>query len=294
MTDTFTNAGDAAAEVIRRVVTKSEHPLPPDFRKDTTMGEIQTVERIEAPVPVSAQASESAAILAMIERAARDPSVNIERMQQLFDMRERLETRRAKMAFNEAMAAAQAELPQVVRKAENTHTKSFYATLETIGEAIDPIITSHGFSQSFSIDDCPLPGHYRLVCRTAHIGGYEQIDHADLPADIGGSQGKANKTAIQALGSTLSYGRRYLTLLIFNVKTQKIMKDDDGNGALNGASVSEDQADRLRQLALEVRADMPRFLDFFKADDINSIPAAAFEKARLMLEAKRQRMNAGA
>lgn len=190
------------------------------------MSKQEVVERIE-PTPVMPPQGESSAIISMIERAARDPSVDIDKFERLMAMKERVEQESAKRAFHEAMSAAQGEIPQVVRNAENSHTRSKYATLEAISKELTPIITRHGFSMSFDTADSPLPGHYRLVCQLGHSAGYCRDYHADLPSDAAGSGGKVNKTAIQAFGSTISYGRRYLTMLIFNVAITN--EDNDGN-----------------------------------------------------------------
>jgi len=46
----------------------------------------------------------------MIERAARDPSIDIDKLDRLLLMRERENARVAEQTFNAAMAAAQAEM----------------------------------------------------------------------------------------------------------------------------------------------------------------------------------------
>lgn len=254
------------------------------------MGALDVMKRPQTIATDLAIISENAAFMQMIERAARDPAVDIDKLDRLLQMKERVAATHARQEFNEAMAAVQAELPQVVRNAENTQTSSMYATLEKIGEAIDPIITAHGFSQSFGTEDCPISGHYRIVCTTAHIGGHERTDHVDIPIDSAGIKGTVNKTATHAFGSTMNYGRRYLTILIFNVKTRKAMPDDDGNSA-GKATVTDEQADTLRALALEAKADMPKFLEFFKAESIADISIKDFDKARKMLEAKRRQQH---
>jgi len=50
------------------------------------------------------------AFLQMIERAARDPSIDIDKLDRLLLMRERENARVAEQTFNAAMAAAQAEM----------------------------------------------------------------------------------------------------------------------------------------------------------------------------------------
>jgi hypothetical protein len=65
------------------------------------------------------------------------------------------------------------------------------------------------------------------MCTVAHSGGYEEPPIAlDSPLDVAGSQGKTNKTGIQAVGSSVSYLRRYLLTMAFNI----VLADDDDDG----------------------------------------------------------------
>lgn len=239
------------------------------------------------PQTVPAQ-SESAAIISMIERVASDPAVDISRLEKLMEMRERVEARNARREFDAAMTAAQAELPQVVRGADNEQTKSKYATLEKINAAMAPVITRHGFSMSFGTADSPHPGHYRIVCTTSHVGGHSRTDHADIPIDIGGIKGNQNKTATHAFGSTMSYGRRYLTMMIFNVTTKK--EDDDGNGYTPRDGVETiypSEAHALGLLIEEVGANLPIFLRYYGISSLDELPADKLASATYKLNAKK-------
>src|SRR5690606_25050529 len=91
---------------------------------------------------------------------------------------------------------------------------------------IVPVYTSHGLALSFDTADSPLEGHVRVVCRVTHTGGHAQVYTHDNPLDLTGIGGKVNKTATHGRGSAITYARRYLTLLIFNLRTGQ---DDDGN-----------------------------------------------------------------
>ena len=53
------------------------------------------------------------AFLAMIERAARDPSIDVDKLDRLLQMRERENARVAEQAFNAALADAQTEMNPV-------------------------------------------------------------------------------------------------------------------------------------------------------------------------------------
>ena len=67
-----------------------------------------------APVPEggapSAPSGATDPYLAMIERAARDPTVDLPKLEGLMNLRERMEDRRAKQAFDNAIALAKGEL----------------------------------------------------------------------------------------------------------------------------------------------------------------------------------------
>lgn len=172
--------------------------------------------------------ADNAALMQAVARAAADPMVDVEKMERLFAMHERMEARQAQQAFNSALAAAQREMPLIGKDRHNSQTNSDYATLDAINAQIVPIYTRHGLALSFDTTDSPLEGHVRVVCRVTHTGGHSQTYTHDNPLDLTGIGGKVNKTATHGRGSAITYARRYLTLLIFNLRTGY---DDDGNGA---------------------------------------------------------------
>lgn len=72
----------------------------------------------QAPVPLS----QSDALLAMIERAGRDQTVDINKMERLFEMHKEAEAQRAKKATaRPAVAAATARSPQSRRRSSPTY-----------------------------------------------------------------------------------------------------------------------------------------------------------------------------
>ena len=91
----------------------------------------------------------------------------------------------------------------------------------------------------------------RVTCTLAHVDGHARVYTVDLPADGIGAKGGAVMTRTHAAGSAMTYGRRYLLQLMFNLATGD---DDDGNGA--GSRTAEfltpEQIDHLRTRALEV------------------------------------------
>jgi len=204
-------------------------------------------------LPAEAQANLPTAnptsLLAAITRAAADPSVDIDKVERLFAMHERLASREAEAAFNDALARAQAKIVPIATDATNTHTGTAYATLAQINRLIVPLYTAEGLSLSFDEegknDAHPIPqGYLRIVGILAHSAGHSRRYHVDLPPDDVGAQGKVNKTKVQAVGSTSTYGQRYLVRRIFNIATRE--DDDDGNGSAG--------ADALVEIAEQMQA----------------------------------------
>jgi hypothetical protein len=231
--------------------------------------------------PVPAMPPSSSSILEVIERAAKDPAVDVDKMERLMLMAERMHQRQAEQAFNEAMKAAQGEMPRILKNKTNTHTKSTYADLDAVIKAITPIYTKHGFALSFGTADGAPAEHYRVTCLVSHEAGFSREYHADIPSDTKGAKGGETKTATHGFGSSMSYGRRYLTLLIFNISTT----DDDGNGATG--AINDAQYAELDKLLNETKADLRKFLMFMGVDALWAVPASKFSQAKRALEAKR-------
>lgn len=186
------------------------------------MNAVVPIEQERAIVPTTP----AAMLMTAIERGA-----DVGALERLMDMQERWQREEARKAYAAAMKAVQAEAPKIAKDAHNSQTKSDYAKLDAINAGLVPVYTRHGFSLSFSQGDSDKEGHIRIACQVAHELGHVETRHVDLPLDMTGIQGSVNKTAIHATGSTYSYGRRYLTCMIFNVSTGD---DDDGQAAGTG------------------------------------------------------------
>lgn len=238
---------------------------------------------------VVAPASESAAIFQIIERAARDPNVDLDKMERLMAMRERELNRHAEQAFNEAMKAAQAEMRAISADATNTQTRSKYATYAKLDAALRPIYTKHGFSVSFDEDDSPKPDHIRCLAYVAHEAGHTRTYRKDMPADGKGAKGGDVMTKTHATGAASSYGQRYLMRSIWNVAVGE--DDTDGNAVDAPAeTINADQLATIRRLIEETNSDIQKFCELGKIDALPDMPARQFDNAVRLLEQKKARM----
>jgi hypothetical protein len=167
--------------------------------------------------------------ISMIERAAKDPAVDLAKLERMLTLRAQEHARQATQQYREAMSACQAAMEPIRTDAINTHANNAkYATLAAVDAVARPIYTAHGFALSFDTDECAKENHVRVVCRVHHAAGHAENFHIDMPCDGKGAKGNALMTTTHAVASAISYARRYLLSMVFSLC---IEKDDDGNAA---------------------------------------------------------------
>ena len=242
---------------------------------------VAKAEPAKAAMPVPA--SDTAAILSMIERLTFDTAIPIDRVQQSYAFLREVHADQAKREFASAFAAAQKEMEPVAKDANNPQTKSKYASLAALDRAIRPLYTKRGFSMSFDAGDSPLADHVRVLCFLSHTGGHERTYHIDMACDGKGAKGGDVMTKTHAMGSAFSYGKRYLAGNVWNISSEE--RDDDGNAAGRGddGPITEAQVNELIALADEVGADKAKFCKFAKVDSFAGIYRSKFEKAKAAL-----------
>lgn len=184
----------------------------------------QTVEPVRDVALVPATTVEPEPV-SMIERLAKDPAVDVEKLQRLIDMQRDAQRHQAEAAFNAAFADLQADLPTITERASTD--KTTYAPIEDIVEAVRPVLKRHGFSLSFRTE-WPEKGVVKVVGILTHRDGHARQSEFQAAADQTGS-----KNAIQAFGSSVSYGRRYTTTDLLCIVSRKATgaRDDDGEGS---------------------------------------------------------------
>jgi len=213
----------------------------------------QVATREEAPEPV---VSEATAIVQMIDRAARDQTVDVTKMRELLAMRKEIVAEAAEREFNDAMTEAQQEMRPVAADLSNTHTKSKYASYIALDRAMRPIYTKHAFSLSFNTAEGAPEGHVRAVCDVSR-GGYTRRYQIDMPADGKGAKSGDVMTKTHAMGAAMTYAQRYLLKMIFNIA---VGLDDDGNAAGANDPISPEQVAELRRLIDLYGAEEPKIL----------------------------------
>jgi ERF superfamily len=221
---------------------------------------------------------EASSMLDVIARAAKDPTVNVEKLERLLAIQERLLADRRRTAFMADLSELQARLPQIAKSGNvivNGQLRSKFARIEDVDTAIRPLCREWGFA--FSFDSRAVAGGLEFTCTMSHREGHAETKTLTLPVDTG-----PGRNGVQAVGSTTSYARRYLLAMHLHLVTRN--EDDDGNGGHR--PVTEEQAGELRTSLTAAGGNEARFLNWLAAESFETIPAANYERARKFIEAK--------
>jgi hypothetical protein len=126
------------------------------------------------------------------------------------NLQERWEANQARKAFDDAMAAAKAEIPTINKNrmvdfTGKTGVRTHYRheDLGEIARTVDPILAKHGLSYRFRTAS-PVGEPVTVTCVISHRDGHSEENTLVGPRDESG-----NKNAIQSIGSTLSFLQRY-------------------------------------------------------------------------------------
>lgn len=223
-------------------------------------------------------------LMQIIQAVAENPQIDVSRLQALLEMKERLEARDAQTQFNAAMARLSPKLPRVAKNGKiemGGKGAIAFARYDDVDAAIRPLEAAEGLTRSFSAE--PHEKGVMLTCTIRHVAGHAEVmGKMLLPPDAG-----PGRNALQAIGSSHQYGRRYLTLDAYNIVTKDA--DDDGTST---DLISQDQADNIRALLSEIGGGPAReakFLEFCGVKTIEDITKGAYKMAMRQLEFARRK-----
>lgn len=220
-----------------------------------TKTKLKTVEK-DLPVVVDNATS----MLAMIGNMASSPEVDIDKVERLMALQFQMRDRENEAAFNMVMSEVQSEIGVVTKNKHNDQTNSKYADLGAIIEAITPVYTKKGLNLSFDSGK-ENEGIIPIICYVSACG-HTRTYHYDSPITDKGIKGTTMMTQAHARGSAVSYGRRYLQCMIFNIATI----DDDGNQASSNVPlITEEQANSIHSRIDDNDLGMERFIKWLKA-----------------------------
>jgi hypothetical protein len=216
----------------------------------------------------------------VFRQMALDPAIDVTRIAALMELQIKAEDRNAEKAFNAAFARLLPTLPKIGKHGlidMGAKGSMKFMRYEDLDRALRPIYTAAGFSLSFNSE--ATDKGILLVAVLAHTAGHSTTSRLQLPPDAG-----AGRNALQALGSSLSYAKRYLTCNLFNIIAEG--EDDD---ATSGDFITEKQAMNIEDLIHECSlgdAGRAKFLETFNAKGVSELFKANYAPAINLLSAK--------
>lgn len=223
--------------------------------------------------------------MSLLRDAATDPAFDADKMRAVMEMKRIWDADAASLAYKSAMHACQSEIGPIARKKWNDQNKCHYLADEDIDEVIRPIYIRHGFSLEFGSDTSPLENHYRCVCDVNHTAGHVKRHDLDAPCDDKGMKGSPNKTGVQGVMSTMTYMRRNLKVLIFNIPIKGFDKDG-ARKPQDDAVITLDQIATLNDWILQKDVLLDDFLQWGQVGSLELLPRSKFASAIEMLKAR--------
>jgi len=219
-------------------------------------------------------------LLSVIERVVNNPDSDIDKMRELLAMKKSIDADLTEKEFNIAMSAVQSVTMVIAANADNPATRSKYATYAALDRLLRPVYTRHGFSVTFNTGEGAPAEHVRVICIIAHNAGHTRRLSIDMPSDGKGAKGGSVMTRTHATGSAVTYGRRYLLMMAFNIA----VADDDGNAA-GAEPLNEEELAELLSIADGNGCDKAKFCEIHKVSSFAEIHRSKFQQAKTALSA---------
>lgn len=222
----------------------------------------------------------------LMQVIAANPTAGAENLKALLDGMERITKWQAEQEFTAAFARL--KFPAIRKSAKGHNAK--YAPYEEIQRIIDPILADEGFTLTFSSGEATaqgIPTHGLL----SHVGGHSRSGVIYLPPDVTPTRsGSTTMNALQQVGSSTSYGMRYVAKLMLNLR---FIGDDDDGGP--GKIISEKQLQSIKnfwhELSFTPNAES-QFLEIFGVKSLGDLSSDNYTAAINLLEAKRRNIGA--
>lgn len=234
-------------------------------------------------------------LLAQIERLLHS-DVPPERMMAVFDLFNRERERAQRKAFNDDLAGLQAEIFEVSTSGKNPTFRSAYAKLHDLVKETQPYRSKYGISIRFgtTLEKSEAPplrdGWQRVVAIVSHSEGHWEEHYLDGPPDISRNE-RVPRSPVQSVGSTNTYLRRYLFMMVLNLVPGGMPEDDDGRGAVD-APITPEQVEeitkRINNLNLTAE-QISNLLLAVEAQTIPEIPARNYHRIINTLNARIRR-----
>lgn len=248
----------------------------------TSFNQSQNMSNESKELTVRPQEETIHSMLSIVERAAKDPTVDIDKMERLLAMAERMQMRGAEQSFNAAFTKMQGELPVIVATSVIPN-RGKYERYEDVWRQVEPALTSNGFSVAYKqqADDKRIT----MTCILSHSMGHSR--ETPFSVRLGG---KADSDTQADCKASTTAKRNALLAALNVVIRQDVFQDEGDPHNDNHERVTQEQADTLRDLCDETKSNRTNFLAWATGAEggkFEDIPAVKFDAAISLLNRKK-------
>ncbi len=233
---------------------------------------------------------EEAGYMPLITQLANNPTLqNVEVIERMMAVQERWEDRKEEREFNDAIERIVGKLAHVriVKtksvgydidkndKSKGTKEAFRYTPIEEIEKIVRPLLAEEGIRPAYTCKPSSMTGMYEVTC-TLKRGRQHTESCIPLAVDTSGG-----KNAVQGMGSTFSYGKRYALCAALFITT--VGEDNDGAGA----PITEEQAKEIKDGLAETGLDTKKFLKTLKIESVDEMPSKDYRRSMNLINATR-------
>jgi hypothetical protein len=240
--------------------------------------------RDDAQAPAVSQSANPMEMMASAIQNGATP----EMLEQLMTLQERWQGNQARIAFNEAMAAARAKIGPIMKTqtvdftSPKGRTNYQHEDLAGIARQVDAVLSEFGLSYRYRTNQ--EGDRVSVTCVVIHSQGHSE--DTTLSANVDGS---GNKNHIQAIGSAVTYLQRYTLKAALGLSASK---DDDGRNTVTPVSqktLSEKQLSELRDLLADLGREEGKFVQYLNGqkwtgETLEDMSEDVFTPAKKLLE----------
>lgn len=223
----------------------------------------------------------------LMQVIAANPTAGAENLKALLDGMERITKWQAEQEFTAAFSRL--KFPPFRKTAKGHNAK--YAPFDDIQAVIDPILSGEGFTLTYSSGEANAKSEIPTFGLLSHVAGHSRTGVIYLPPDVTPTRsGSTTMNALQSVGSSTSYGMRYVAKMMLNLR---FIGDDNDGG--QGKVISEKQKQSIKdfwhELSFTPNAES-QFLEIFGVKALGDLSSDNYTAAMNLLEAKRRNIGA--
>ena len=216
-------------------------------------------------------------------RVAVEKGADVETLERLVGLYERVADRNAAAEFTDAIRSFQEQCPPIPHDGEASFsTRSAgkmqytYSTLNQIRLTVNPIL--HSLGLSYTWDSEVVDKFVRVTCEVSHTAGHSHSASFMAPVD----ERNNALSGAQHYAGTLTFAKRHSLIQALGITTA----DEDNDAAISVETITDRQYADIQDLIDSTGTDQAKFLKFFGIEKVSDLLASQYDEAMMTLRAK--------